>query len=427
MIRARPAPTFLAATLACIAPARAGDAFEGMAGPYGERLRYDEKGLSLTFPEPDVSLQIGGRLHIDAGGALFSRPGLPEAFPDHVAVRRSWIEPTLTIGRDWLIAFQYDFSDPVLPINDAFVAWKGLPDTIVTLGNMKVPLSLEWLQSNNDTLFVERSGANALVPERRFGVAVGRNGQAWTAVAGVFANAASNGIAGDGVAVGGRATVAPILEERETLHLGLAVIDRRRSRSDGAFSFSAPAGSALFERQLVDTGDLPDAARVTRLGAEFAYRRGPFLLQAEYIRAALQPFAGPGMATSVLGFQGGYVEAAWVLNGEGRGYTRAPQGGTTYATFKGVAVAEGQRVSRGGTGVFELAARYSAIDLDTRGFRGGLEQDVTLGLSWYPEPNLRLIANYVHGRVRPGDAQSETYGTAPFSVDTIIGRLQIYW
>ncbi|MHB2210992.1 OprO/OprP family phosphate-selective porin [Methylobacterium sp. CM6257] len=428
MIGTRPAPAFLAVSLALAAPASAGDdAFEGVAGPYGERLRYDAKGLTLTFPEPEVKLQIGGRLHIDAGAAGFSRPGLPEAFPDTVAVRRSWIEPTLTIGRDWVIAFQYDFSDPMLPINDAFVAWKGLPDTILTLGNMKVPFSLEWLQSNNDTLFVERSVANALVPDRRFGVAAGHHGQAWTAVAGVFGNAASNGIVGDGVAVAARATVAPILEEDETLHLGLAGIYRRRSRSDDAFSFSSPAGAALFERPLVDTGDLPDTARVSRIGTEFAYRKGPFLIQAEYIRAALQPFGGPGAPASSLDFQGGYVEAALVLNGEGRGYALTPQGGTTYATFKRVTVPEGQRVSRGGIGVFELAARYSAVDLNVRGFRGGTERDVTLGLSWYPEPNLRLIANVIRGRVQPSEAQSDTLGTRPFSVDTVVARLQIYW
>jgi phosphate-selective porin OprO/OprP len=428
VIGPRPVPALLAASLAFAAPASAGeDGFEGMAGPYGERLRVDTKGLTLTFPEPDVTLQIGGRLHLDAGAAGFSRSGLPEAFPDAVAVRRAWIEPTLTIGRDWVIAFQYDFSDPLLPINDAFVAWKGLPDTILTLGNMKVPFSLEWLQSNNDTLFVERSVANALVPDRRFGFAVGHHGQAWTAVAGVFGNAASNGISGDGVAVAARATVAPVLDADETLHLGLAGTYRRRSRGDGDFSFSSPAGASLFERPLVDTGDLPDAASVSRIGAEFAYRSGPFLIQAEYIRAALQPFDGPGQAASGLGFQGGYVEAALVLNGAGRAYALTPSGGTTYATFKGVAVPEGQRVSRGGIGVFEVAARYSAVDLDARGFRGGQERDVTLGLSWYPEPNLRLLANYVRARVRPGAAQADAFGTAPFSVDTVIGRLQVYW
>ncbi|RZK98208.1 MAG: porin, partial [Methylobacterium sp.] len=72
-------------------------------------------------------------------------------------------------------------------------------------------------------------------------------------------------------------------------------------------------------------------------------------------------------------------------------------------------------------------ARYSAIDLDARGLRGGAEQDVTVGLSWYPEPNLRLIANYIHGRVRPGYTQSDDLGRSPFSVDTVVTRLQIYW
>ncbi|MDF2600396.1 MAG: Phosphate-selective porin, partial [Methylobacterium brachiatum] len=38
-----------------------------------------------------------------------------------------------------------------------------------------------------------------------------------------------------------------------------------------------------------------------------------------------------------------------------------------------------------------------------------------------------LIANVIHGRVQPGAAQSDALGTAPFSVDTILGRLQIYW
>src|ERR1700712_2526268 len=101
-----------------------------------------------------------------------------------------------------------------------------------TLGNMKVPFSLEWLQSNNDTLFTERSLANAFVPDRRFGFAADHHGQAWTALVGVFGNAASNGVTGDGVAVAGRATWAPVMRERETLHLGVAAIYRSRYRGD---------------------------------------------------------------------------------------------------------------------------------------------------------------------------------------------------
>lgn len=193
---------------------------------------------------------------------------------------------------------------------------------------MKVPFSLEWLQSNNDTLFTERSLANAFVPDRRFGFAVGHHGQVWTAVVGVFGDAASNGIIGDGVAAAARATWAPIMEERETLHLGNAGIYRSRSRSDADFGFFSQAEAFLFGRPFVDTGNLPEVSSVSRLGAEFAYRNGPLLAQAECIRADVEQFGGlPGF-----GFQGGYIEGSLVLKGDGRSYTLTPQGGMTNAS-----------------------------------------------------------------------------------------------
>lgn len=413
----------VAAYLSSGAPsALAGDDSMAMVGPYGERLRYDEKGLTLTLPEQEATLRIGGRLQIDAGAVGLSRSGLPRAFPDNVAVRRAWIEPTLTIGKDWVVAFGYDFNDPVLPVKDAFVAWKGLPDTILTFGNMKVPFSLEWLQSSNDIPFAERSLANALVPERRFGVAAGHHGDAWTAVAGVFGNAASNGVTGDGVAMAGRITYAAILRERETLHIGLAGIYRSRTRTSDDFSLSTQAEAFLFGCPFVDTDTIPAVASVSRVGTEVAYRNGPLLVQAEYIRTDVQRFNG----LPSLGFQGGYVEGSVVLNGPGRDYALTPEGGTTYAVFKGVEVPERLRVSRGGAGVFELSARFSAIDLNDRRLGGGSERDVSLGLSWYPEPNVRLIANYVHGRVRPGNEQ-EDLGSRPFSFDVFVARAQLYW
>ena len=91
-------------------------------------------------------------------------------------------------------------------------------------------------------------------------------------------------------------------------------------------------------------------AGVSRIGAEFAYRNGPFLMQAEYIHAEIERFAGAGGPAPVLGFQGGYVEAAVVLNGAGRAYALTPHGGTTYATFKGVRVPGGAaRLPRAGS------------------------------------------------------------------------------
>ena len=73
-------------------------------------------------------------------------------------------------------------------------------------------------------------------------------------------------------------------------------------------------------------------------------------------------------------------------------------------------------------GVFEFAARYSAIDLTSRDIRGGFQQDVTAGLNWYPEPFIRVMANYVHAWADP-TASSVT--GRPSEADIGQVRLQI--
>ena len=50
-------------------------------------------------------------------------------------------------------------------------------------------------------------------------------------------------------------------------------------------------------------------------------------------------------------------------------------------------------------GAFQIAARVSMLDLDDADIRGGQELNFTLGLNRYLLSNLRLSANYVHGRV----------------------------
>ena len=142
--------------------------------------------------------------------------------------------------------------------------------------------------------------------------------------------------------------------------------------------------------------DWARSAGVRRIGLEAAYRDGPFLVQAEYIRTEVERFGG----ARTVGFQGGYVQASLILNGKGRAYKLAPDYGATYAIFSGVQVAEADRVSRGGIGVFELGTRFSAIDLDDAGIRGGIERDVTVALQEW-EPRIDVVS--VRARPDPGD------------------------
>ena len=46
-------------------------------------------------------------------------------------------------------------------------------------------------------------------------------------------------------------------------------------------------------------------------------------------------------------------------------------------------------------GAFEIAGRYSYLDLDSAGINGGVLHDWTLGLNWYTNRNSRVMLNYI--------------------------------
>ena len=136
------------------------------------------------------------------------------------------------------------------------------------------------------------------------------------------------------------------------------------------------------------------------VGLEAAYVSSPFSVQGEYI------FANADVASSA-NFRGYYAQASYFLTGEHRNYK--PSEGA----FSRVKPKENFK-SGGGPGAWEVALRYSGLDLDDNSITGGKLNDLTAGLNWYLNPNTRVMWNYVH-------ADKDHVGNA----DMLMMRLQV--
>ena len=64
---------------------------------------------------------------------------------------------------------------------------------------------------------------------------------------------------------------------------------------------------------------------------------------------------------------------------------------------------------RSGAGAWEVAARFSWLDLTDNGVKGGQIQDYTGGINWYWNPYTKMVFNYVHATAQAsGAAQTQT-------------------
>ena len=425
------AAALVCGVLAMPLPAGAGEAGAGEAGafpylpvfvqtlPTIGTATLDDKGIGLKSADSDAVFHIGGRLHYDVGAAGLDPRQTFDALSANGSVRRARFETSLKLA-DVTLAFQYDLASSTRPIDDAFISYKPVAGFHVVAGNFKEPFSLDQLESNNTTLFTERSLLDTLSPQRDFGLGLGGNGDRWTFMAGAFGGTpVATGICRYGIAGTARFTDAPILDATQVLHFGIAGSYRALDRDGAALSFSDTPEDGLFSTSLVSTGPIRNADDVARLGLEAAYQYGSVRVQGEYALTAVSGGGAPGRSV-----QAGYVEAGWVLNGPGRTYRLAAPAASEYAVFQGVEVPDLQRVSRGGIGVFELGVRVSAIDLRSGPVRGGAERDASLGLNWYPDAAVRLMADYVHAQADPSAAS--VTGRA-VSSDQFVGRFQVYW
>ncbi len=124
-------------------------------------------------------------------------------------------------------------------------------------------------------------------------------------------------------------------------------------------------------------------------GAEAALVFGPFSAQAEYMLSQCNT-----VLAGDRDFDGYCVQASYFLTGESRAYKKSA------GTFSRVKPNNNFGFDEdGGPGAVELALRYSSIDVTDPPIYGGRQDDITAGINWYLNPNMRMMLNYVHAGI----------------------------
>ncbi|MHC5011588.1 MAG: OprO/OprP family phosphate-selective porin [Planctomycetota bacterium] len=404
------------------------------------------RGLHVDSPDGDHRLKFGGRVLVDFAG--FGDPSAPvsaalrglvppESFDSGAELRAAWLYVAGRIYEYGEFKIQYDFAGGRPNARDVFLGLHRLDECLgclvpdVRVGHTFEPFGLEPQVSSKHQVFMERSLATALAPVQNTGIQIrdALRGDRITYGLGLFTNSNAFGNSefdDDGATFGGesgglaltlRLTClpwAPCECESRLLHVGASATWRRDLET---IRYRSRPESNLAPR-VVDTRDPATGAdlaarHVFNWGADVALVYDQFSLQGEYVMSHVD-------ATSVAdpAFSAWYVFASWFLTGESRNFSRR------HGRFAGVEtchdfLGEGCR----GMGAWELVLRYSNLDLRSGGVNGGEVGDLTAGLNWYLNDNMRVMLNYIHADITDTRGVAGADGT----VDIFQVRFQVAW
>jgi phosphate-selective porin OprO/OprP len=402
-------------------PAAGVHVLEPSAGRFGIESADGRNAIFLT-----------GRLHFDVGDYLdytpASRFAAVQDLNSGVNARRARIGVIARFMRDWDFNLIYDLGgsgdgfppDPgglTSGLENALLTYSGLKNhgvpLVFDLGYMDVPFSQAESTSSNDIPLVERAAiinvaTNIFANDFRsaFG-ARSFSDRYWAGAYVTGPTSGTNHTTGEQVGALGRAGYNIFYGPEGFFHL----------EGDVGALLKPPAPGGIRSITLSDRPELRvDPTQILSTGAALGTAANPLMNAQVYGGGGIVEWRNflvdgeaylinvnrQGLATNV--FSGGYIQGSWMLTGEQRAYS--PPAGTylrpvpehLFLPFDGSCC-----------GAFELAARYSTIDLNdnftprpppgSNSVGGGQQTVYAVGLNWYPNANMRFMFDYLHGKI----------------------------
>jgi phosphate-selective porin OprO and OprP len=320
---------------------------------------------------PDISLR--GRFHLDGGWHDEDNA----EFGDGINVRRARMGISGDLDPHWSFLIEYDFAEENVTANDVMLV-REFGHSNLKFGQFKVPMGLNELTSSNNITFIERaSNSNIIVDSRRLGIGYDCHADAYGIQSMVYSRAMGGREEGDmPIGLAARAYANPIYVNGLMLHVGLSAAYENRRDYDSLRFRDRPEARADPDVRLIDTGEgnVENVDMTFKTGVELAFQRGPFSMEAEYLTMKIDN-DGPDPRIS-----GYHVQASYVLTGEARGYRNG--------VFRGI-------TPKHAYGAWEAAVRWSSVDLNDSAIYGGEQENLTLGVNYYPGGNVRFMANAI--------------------------------
>ena len=395
-------------------------------------------------------VSITSRIHWDVGGYDYhpnSAATSPQKLDDGENLRRARIGLIGKFFSDWNYALVYDFggsSDgfdstgsigatpgtagtPVgfLPggavsgVENAYLSYTGIKPfggkLAIEGGIMDLLYTLDESTSSNDVVFMERASSGIIaqnIAAGDFRSAAGArwyNDRLWIGAyatgpaTGAIHSASSLNPNGTSEQFGAMARVAgQIVSGNDySFHLGgegewLIRPPRDEITGTQTLTLSDRPELRIDPTALISTGALAGVSGANVYSVEAAGTYGPLYVQGEYFWYDVQRNALPGLTD--VKFDGGYVEASYVLTGESRKYNPGN------ASYGGIAPLHPLSLTENGWGAWEIAGRVSTMNLNNQlatanGVAGGQQTIYTAALNWYVNRNVRFMFDYLYGNV----------------------------
>ena len=398
------------------------------------KISIGQQGFLFGSANGNYALQIRGTLQVDSR-TFFDNAASPAN--DGLLLRR--VRPIVqgTVFRDFDFLFLPDFAPSAGPqIFDAYMNYRYSPELQFQAGKYRVPVGLELLQPDRDTLFNERSLVTALVPNRDVGFELHGDflGGRVSYAAGVF-NGTSDGANSSNVdfsndhAFAGRLFFEPFKPATAAalrgFGFGVAGTYETMSTTNTA-GLPATTGGTLpgyftdgqqqfFAYNPADKAVVVADQNHWRLSPQAYHYYGPFGLMGEYVisdqkvkRTGVAPFSSARLENTAW-----EVSASWVLTGEDAAYAG------------GVVPRRPFNPAEGGWGALQLVGRYAELDIDPAAFPSFADPKASahsaeawsVGLNWYLNRNVRINGSFSHttfeGGGGPGTSAPATVTRKP--------------